>query len=406
MLTNSLPGPLRIALLTYSTKPRGSVIHTLELAEALSLLGHQVCIYALDKDGKGFDYPLSCGYQLIAARPACDQIDALIQQRIQEFVEHLSQSEFNYDCYHAQDCISANALAILVNYQRIPHFIRTVHHIEDYSSPYLQQCQDKSIRQADLCLCVSDRWQLELQLQYQIQAPRVINGVNLERFSPTPNGSEEELKNKWNLRGSPIYLTVGGIEPRKNSIQLLQAFGQVLQEYPQAQLVIAGGATLFDYQSYRDQFLAIADSLKIDIGRSLVLLNVVEAIELPTLYRLADAFVFPSLKEGWGLVILEALASGLPVITSNQAPFTEFLSDRTALLIQPDSPQEIAQAMRSVIQPETTISLVKQSQSILSRYTWEASANLHLQHYQSLLTRASVKLPVKQSSTINADSAF
>lgn len=48
---------LRIALLTYATKPRGSVIHTLELANALQSLGHQVCIYALDKDGKGFDRP-------------------------------------------------------------------------------------------------------------------------------------------------------------------------------------------------------------------------------------------------------------------------------------------------------------------------------------------------------------
>ena len=374
----------RIALFTYSTKPRGSVIHTLELAEALHGLGHHVCVYALDKDGKGFDYPLSFDYEVVPARSTPNDIDKLIQQRIQEFVDYLSQTQLAYDVYHAQDCISANALAKLVRQQQVPYFVRTVHHIEDYTSLYLQQCQDRSIRESDLCLCVSEKWQNELQKNYQIHAPRVINGVNLKRFSPNLNGSESLLKERSHLSGSPIYLTVGGIEPRKNSIRLLQAFGQVLNDYPKAQLVIAGGATLFDYQTYRDDFFALAGQLSIEIGRSLVLPGVISDADLPALYRSVDAFVFPSTKEGWGLVVLEAIASGLPVITSNQPPFTEFLSDTQALLVCPDSPDAIAQAMRSVLQPDFSHSLVQQSQSILSRYTWEASAKLHLKYYKDL----------------------
>ena len=382
----SVPVNLKIALFTYSTKPRGSVIHTLELAEALHNLGHKVCIYALDKDGKGFDYPLTCDYKLIPAQSAPTEIDALIGQRIQEFVDYLSQTKQIYDCYHAQDCISANALAILVQSQQIPHFVRTVHHIEDYSSPYLQQCQERSIQEATLCLCVSQHWQSELQKHYKIPAPRVINGVNLQRFSAILNGSESALKQRWRLPGSPIYLTVGGIEPRKNSMRLLQAFGQVLKDYPNAQLVIAGGATLFDYQDYRDDFFALAHDLKIEIGRSLVLPGVISDAELSALYRIADAFVFPSVKEGWGLVVLEAIASGLPVITSNQPPFSEFLASTQALLIDPNSPEAIAQAMRSIIQPNLSHSLVQQSQSVLSLYTWETSAKMHLYHYQQLIT--------------------
>lgn len=374
---------LKIALLTYSTKARGSVIHTLELAEALHQLGHQVCVYALDKDGKGFDYPLSCECQLIPAQAAPSETDALIRQRIQEFVAYLSQSELAYDCYHAQDCISANALSSLVQHQKIPDFVRTVHHIEDYSSPYLQQCQERSIYAADLCLCVSDRWQTELQKHYQIDAPRVLNGVNLQRFSPVKNGLEQQFQQQWNLSSSPTYLTIGGIEPRKNSIRLLQAFAQVLQDYPKAQLVIAGGATVFDYQSYRDEFFKLAEQLKIE--SSLTLLGVVSDAELPALYRMADAFVFPSTKEGWGLVVLEAIASNLPVITSNLAPFTEFLSDTQALLVDPTSPESIAQAMRSILQPNLAQSLVQQSRSILEKYTWKASAEMHLFHYRKLL---------------------
>jgi glycosyltransferase-like protein len=373
---------LKIALLTYATKPRGSVIHTLELAEALHGLGHQVCVYALDKDGQGFDYPLSCAYQMIQAQPAATEIDQLIQQRIREFVDPLSITHLDYDIYHAQDCISANALVVLKQQKQIPHFIRTVHHIEDYSSPYLQQCQDRSIQAADLCLCVCEYWQAQIQKQYQIQAHRVINGVNLKRFSAISNGSEISLKQRWNITGSPIYLTVGGIEPRKNSICLLQAFSQVREVYPQAQLVIAGGATLFDYQPYRDQFFALADQLK--IGSSLVLPGVISDTDLPALYRIADAFVFPSLKEGWGLVVLEAIAAGRPVITANQTPFTEFLTPTQALLVDPNLPTAIAQAMQTVLQPDLAQRLVQQSQSVISQYNWETAAQMHLHHYQTL----------------------
>lgn len=378
--------PLRIALLTYSTKPRGSVIHTLELAEALQALGNQVCIYALDKQ-TGFDRRLSCDHQLIQARPAPAEIEVLIQQRIQEFVDYLSQLEQTYDVYHAQDCISANALAVLMQRQQIPHFVRTIHHIEDYNSLYLQQCQERSLLEAKLSLCVSAGWQAQVQQHYQIDALRVINGVNTQRFSAEPDGSECQLKQRLRLHGSPIYLTVGGIEPRKNSIRLLQAFAQVLVDYPNAQLVIAGGATLFDYQVYRQDFFALVQDLGVAV-QSLIVPGDIPNPDLPALYRCADAFVFPSIKEGWGLVVMEAIASGLPVITSNRLPFTEFLSPRQALLVDPDSPCVIAEAMRSVTQPDLAAALVQQSRAILPCYTWEASAQMHLQHYrQNLISK-------------------
>ena len=73
------------------------------------------------------------------------------------------------------------------------------------------------------------------------------------------------------------------------------------------------------------------------------------------------------------------------MITSNQPPFTEFLSESQAILVDPDSPDAIAQAMRAIVDPDRSISLVQQSQSVLACYTWEASAKMHLHHYQQLL---------------------
>ncbi|MBE9077304.1 MSMEG_0565 family glycosyltransferase [Romeria aff. gracilis LEGE 07310] len=374
---------LKIALLTYATKPRGSVIHTLELAEALHRLGHQPCVFALDKTGQGFGRSLLSKVALVPASP-CDQgIEALIQQRIGEFVRYFQQHRDRYDIYHAQDCLSANALAQLRDQGQLPHFVRTVHHIEAFQSPYLQDCQEKSIRLPDRCLCVSDYWQKELEQRYGIQPFRVFNGVDWQRFSAPPE-NVSDLKAELGLTGQPIYLTVGGIEPRKNSLRLLQAFAQVLPHLPQAQLVIAGGATLFDYEDYRADFFAAVAELGID-ARSLILPGIIPDAQLPALYHAAAGFVFPSLKEGWGLVVLEAIAAGLPVLTANQTPFTEYLSPQTACLVDPNDTDQIAQGMLNLAQPQTVNAWVTASRSLRDRYRWQDTAQLHLTLYTQLL---------------------
>ncbi|NJM99100.1 MAG: MSMEG_0565 family glycosyltransferase [Phormidesmis sp. RL_2_1] len=375
---------LRIALLTYSTKPRGSVVHTLELAHALYQLGHQPCVFALDKDGQGFHRQVPFSTCAVPAQSCNSNIDSLIKQRIGEFVQFFSQRfeqhSAPYQVYHAQDCLSANALALLREQGKIAHFVRTVHHIESFRSPYLQDCQEKSIYQPDRCLCVSDVWQQVLKTDYGIEAHRVINGVS-DRFSAQPDGSETRVANAYGISGRPIYLTVGGIEPRKNSIRLLQAFAEVRQQQPAAQLVIAGGATLFDYQDYREQFMAVANAH--GLKDALILPGVVPDEWLPGLYRLADAFVLPSVKEGWGLVVLEALASGVPVLTANQPPFTEFLSQKEACLVEVTDVGAIAAGMLSISQPN--LPMLESGQAIAQRYSWQDCAKMHLELYQQLI---------------------
>lgn len=405
MLSSS---PLRIALLTYSTKPRGSVIHTLELAIALHALGHEVCVYALDKDGQGFERSLPCKVELIPAHPAPTDMDRLIRQRIQEFVDGVQQGDRPYDIYHAQDCLSANAITQLrtLNSRHVESscLVRTVHHIEHYTSPYLQECQDRSIREADLCCCVSHHWQEQLMTHFDIHAPRVINGINTQRFSAVPTGKEAALRARLGIRtepSAPVFLTIGGIEPRKNSIQLLRAFADVLTVHPHAQLVIAGGATLFDYQPYRDQFFSEVAHLGISTDTSLMLPGVIADEDLPVLYRTADAFVFPSVKEGWGMVILEAIASGLPVIVSHQPPFTEFLSPDQALWVDPHNATAIAHAMLSVLSPSVQKPLIDASQNVLSTYTWTASALLHDNHYRQVL-KSKEPLPTHEAGALSA----
>ncbi|MEM8721416.1 MAG: MSMEG_0565 family glycosyltransferase [Cyanobacteria bacterium P01_G01_bin.39] len=378
--------PLRIALFTYSTKPRGGVIHTLELAEALQDEGQEVCIYALAKDNLGFHRPVKCPNKLVPTKPAPESIDELIKQRIQEFIDYLILEPAQYDIYHSQDCISANALKVLRGQEVITNFIRTAHHIDEFNSPYLQQCHDRSIVEPDLCLCVSNYWQQQLQQQYGVAAPVIINGINLDKFDRNPSGLETELKQRLGIKHNPVYLSIGGIEPRKNSLKLLEAFAQVLKIYPQAQLVIAGGDTLFDYKPYRLDFFGLVEAYNICLGKSLILPGVMSERDLAILYRCADAFVFPSVKEGWGLVLLEAIASGIPVITSKIAPFTEFLNDNSALLVNPNSTEEIAQAMLKILDPNVAQKLIHNSSNIPLEYSWSKSAQMHLDLYQRFVS--------------------
>ena len=377
--------PLRIALLTYSTQPRGGVVHAMELAEALYALGHKVCLFALDKTGEGFFRPLTCKAIGVPAAPAPTEIGKLVKLRIQEYVDYFSQLDRPFDIYHAQDCISANALVALRDRHLVPHVLRTVHHIDEFNSPYLQACQERSILQVDRCFSVSQCWQQQLNVEFDVTAFPVTNGVNLQRFSPVLSGRESKLKTRLGIANCPVFLTVGGIEPRKNSIRLLQAFALVLEQYPRAQLAIAGGTTLFDYEDYREQFFNEVKRLGVEVGSSLLLPGPIADGDMAELYRCADAFVFPSLKEGWGLVVLEAIASGLPVVTSDRPPFKEFLDRERAMLVDAESVEAIAAGMCRVLESNMRESLVQQSQEVLLQYSWENSARLHVGQYRRFL---------------------
>ena len=113
-----------------------------------------------------------------------------------------------------------------------------------------------------------------------------------------------------------------------------------------AVLAVVGGHTFFDYRAYRDGALARLPELGLVEGRDVLLLGTVSEADLGGWYRAADAFAFPSVKEGFGLVVLEALAAGLPVVASDIPVFAEYLRDgESALLVPPNDPAALAGAL-------------------------------------------------------------
>jgi glycosyltransferase-like protein len=396
-----MPEPLRIGLLTHSVNPRGGVVHTLELAKALHGLGHRVTVFAPAQAGQAFFRAVPHEVDLVPVCPAPADLADMVADRIAAFVAHLGErlAHERFDVLHAHDGIGGNALADLADAGMIDGFVRTVHHLDPFDDTRLAAWQTRSVLRARQVLCVSPGWCRTLKADFGIDAALVANGVDCERFSRTPDAADVALAQRLGLRAdAPIFLSVGGIEARKNSVRLLEAFLQVRENLPMAQLVIAGGASLLDHSDCRRSFDALAASAGLvpGPGHDLVLTGALPDADMPALFRRADALLMPSLREGFGLVVLEALACGTPVVVSQRAPFTEYLGDTVgaghALYADPLDAGSIAAAMRQAIDPARRAALARAVPPVCRCHSWSASAAHHVALYraQRALARAEI----------------
>ncbi len=384
---------LRIALLTHSVNPRGGVVHTLELATALTALGHDVTVFAPAVPGETLFRLPPC--RVVYAPITLSQAStvAMVEARIHAFKQTLMEhSPRSFDVLHAQDSISGNALAELRAQGLIRGFMRTVHHLDHFNDPRLAAWQRRAYEDAEQVLCVSDTWTREMRSAYGIAALTVPNGVDVARFTPDEDVRDSQLRQRMGIDCGPIVLSVGGIEARKNTLALLEAFASVRRALPGAQLVIAGGASLLDHDTYARGLLERAAELGLSIGphESVVVTGPLEDAAMPGLFRSADVLSMVSLREGFGLVVLEAIASGTPVVASAIAPFTEYLDDTTCCWANPADVESIAAALLLVLTGSGCgIDFDRAVPALLARFSWAASARRHVDAYRQLLaTRA------------------
>ena len=134
-------GRRSVGLFTYSTLPRGSVVHAAALADALVELGWDATLYALDKDGRGFFRPLRARLRLVPAAPAPATTSELVRLRARELADFLARQPPDHDLLHAQDCLSANGLLAARARGAGAPLVRTVHHVERFEDPNLAACQ-------------------------------------------------------------------------------------------------------------------------------------------------------------------------------------------------------------------------------------------------------------------------
>ncbi|HEY0734054.1 MAG TPA: glycosyltransferase family 1 protein [Herpetosiphonaceae bacterium] len=176
---------------------------------------------------------------------------------------------------------------------------------------------------------------------------------------------------------TPLLVYVGSETPRKNLPLLLQAFKQVRQRHPDAQLLKVGGP---GHPRWRSQTLEHAARLDLRVGHDLLLVDRVDDVTLADAYRAADLFVSASSYEGFGLPLLEAMACGTPAVTTDCGAFAEVAGD-TGWLV-PSEATAFAQAIDAALAAGDRIGRARAAQERARTWTWQRAA----QGYIDILT--------------------
>jgi glycosyltransferase involved in cell wall biosynthesis len=265
---------------------------------------------------------------------------------------------------------------------------------------YLKQAVPRAVARADHIIAVSEATRADLIELYGTPSDKVSvipHGVSAQffkgekpwNFRVTGRTTEGAMKAfEENLRIRTTYkigtggyiLTVGTLQPRKNHLQLIRAFARLRPKRNDDpfRLVIAGGkGWLYDE--------VMAEIKRHDLPGPVIFTGFVPEADLPALYRRARVFVYPSLYEGFGMPVLEAMACGVPVVASTTPALAE-VAGEAALLVKPNDPTGMSRALDRLWNDwEFRDTMIEKGQARAAEYTWARAAGLTMQVYQRLL---------------------
>jgi len=250
---------------------------------------------------------------------------------------------------------------------------------------YLEEVVPRSVRRADFIIADSEntRNDLVVLLGAQPASIAVVPGGVEDRFNPITDVTQlKRARDKLGVGDAPFVLAIGVLEPRKNLNRLMDAFRALKQRdkvAPELKLVLAGGKGWL----YDDIFDHHADS---PVRDDILMPGFVADELLPAIYSAADVLAFPSLYEGFGLPILEAMACGTPVVASRASCLPE-VAEGAALLIDPANVDGLAAALElALIDAETRSGLIERGRQRASEYSWRRAAEQLLDVYRKVGT--------------------
>ena len=226
-----------------------------------------------------------------------------------------------------------------------------------------------SAKSADGVLTLSHQVKSDIIRSYHISPDRIeVTHLAVDHDAFTLHGPPDTgtVKTRYGLPDRFILYAASSL-PHKNHERLFQAFRQVRDRIPGLKLVLTGardkgGETL------------LRKIQMMGLGQDVLLLGWLPFEDVPSIYRASEAFVFPTLHEGFGLPVLEAMACGIPVVCSKIEPLLEVAGD-AALFVDPLSPEEIAAAVIKVVTDAPTREhLIGKGLARSNEFTWEATA--------------------------------
>ena len=286
------------------------------------------------------------------------------------------------DLFHSPDFVLppvANHIPTLVTV----HDLSFLHYPDTFPVKlvtYLNQVVPWSIERATHILADSQATKADLVDLWHVPAEKITVlycGVN-ERFRPVTD--EERItavSRKYKIDDQPYILSVGTVQPRKNYRMLIRAFAQMADRFPHNLVISGGKGWLYDEM--------VAEVEKLGVNGRVRFIGFVDDEDLPTLYSGASLFVFPSLYEGFGLPLLEAMACGVPLITSNASSLPEVVGE-TAVQLSPLRPELWTEAMSHLLEDAgARTRIVADGFRQVRRFSWTGAARQLLGIYMNLL---------------------
>src|ERR1700737_3114585 len=238
----------------------------------------------------------------------------------------------------------------------------------------------QSARRARIIICPSEATKRATIRLFGIEPQRcrvIPHGVETEFALPASPSVKADVKARYALPDRYL-LQLGTVQPRKNYVTSLRALARIPP--PQRLPLIVAGAFGWKYG-------AVVDAVReLNLADWVRFVGYAGMPDLPALYQMAQAVLFPSLDEGFGLPLLEAFAAGTPVVASNAGAIPEVAGD-AALLSAPEDPEALADNLLRLL----TNSQVRERQVAAGRaraalYTWSASAAAHREVYEAVIS--------------------
>lgn len=268
------------------------------------------------------------------------------------------------------------------------HDLSFVHYPETFPKAlvdYLNKVVPWSIGRATHVLADSISTKRDLTEVWRIPDEKITvmyGGVN-DSFKPIRDrGRLRKMRAKYGIGDQPYVLSVGTLQPRKNYQMLVKAFRSVAEQNPHNLIIAGGKGWLYDDM--------LAEVARQGLNDRVRFIGFVSDEELPDLYSDASLFVFPSVYEGFGLPLLEAMACGTPVLTSNASSLPEVVAagsgSEAAVQLSPHDQDSWTEAVnRLLADPDKCGQLVAAGERQVERFSWGKAAEQMLGIYQRLL---------------------
>ncbi len=313
---------------------------------------------------------------------------------VEEFCTHLIRHQGGFDLVHDHDWLSGFAAIALKHDFHIP-MIATIHATEKgRNSGNLWGDMQRSIHQAEWWLTY-EAWRIIACSEYMawevedyFGAPRgkvdvIPNGVDPRRFDALHGLDLASFRLGFAGPHEPIVYYVGRMVPEKGLAVLMDAVPLILREWPEVKFVLAGGGGYANDLRAKANGLGVADNI-IFTGR-------VSDEVRDGLFKVADCAVFPSLYEPFGIVALEAMAAGTPVVVSETGGLSEVVKlHETGITVHPNDPGSLAWGILHTLRhPDWSRQRAENANRVVrSEFNWARIADMTLQVYNRAVNEA------------------